>query len=228
MFPLGGVLLPHQVLPLHVFEPRYRDMVRDVLEGDREFGVCLIAKGHEVGGEDVRTDWGAVARVLQAEELEDGRWLVVTVGTRRFDVEEWLDDDPYPRARIVELDEPVPMPIATEQRSVIQRQLRRVLAMMAEMGLEAAPATTDLADDPLAASFQASVLAPVGPMDKLRLLRAEDAETRFDVLAELLSAVEEQQALELAMLGQQDGPIDASSLDDDPGSGDDDPSGDDG
>ena len=66
MFPLGSVLLPSMVLPLHVFEPRYRALVRDVLDGDGEFGVCLISRGHEVGGDDVRTDVGTVARVHEA------------------------------------------------------------------------------------------------------------------------------------------------------------------
>ncbi|MET1002223.1 MAG: LON peptidase substrate-binding domain-containing protein, partial [Acidimicrobiia bacterium] len=50
MFPLGSVLFPHALLPLHVFEPRYRVMMRHCLEGDKEFGVVLIERGSEVGG----------------------------------------------------------------------------------------------------------------------------------------------------------------------------------
>jgi len=74
MFPLGMVLLPTMVVPIHVFEPRYRKMAGDCLAGDREFGVVLIERGSEVGGGDVRTDVGTVARIIEAQEFPDGRW----------------------------------------------------------------------------------------------------------------------------------------------------------
>jgi Lon protease-like protein len=101
MFPLGTVLLPFAHLPLHIFEPRYRALVKDVLAGDGEFGVVLIERGQEVGGGDVRFGVGTVAKVLQTAELPDGRWLLDAVGTERFRVTEWLPDDPYPLAMVV-------------------------------------------------------------------------------------------------------------------------------
>ncbi len=107
MFPLGTVLFPYALLPLHVFEPRYRVMVRRVMEGDHEFGVVLIERGSEVGGGDVRFDTGTIARVVQAAELPDGRYALATVGMSRARVLRWLADDPYPQAEVVELaDEP--------------------------------------------------------------------------------------------------------------------------
>jgi uncharacterized protein len=66
MFPLGTVLFPHALLPLHVFEPRYRLMTRRVLAGDGELGVVLIERGSEVGGGDTRFGVGTVARVVRA------------------------------------------------------------------------------------------------------------------------------------------------------------------
>ena len=68
MFPLGTVLFPYAVLPLHVFEPRYRVMTRRCLDGDREFGVVLIERGSEVGGGDVRFGVGTIARIVQVAE----------------------------------------------------------------------------------------------------------------------------------------------------------------
>ena len=65
MFPLGTVLLPGAVLPLHVFEPRYRALVADCLAGEQEFGVVLIERGSEVGGVDVRRDIATVARIVE-------------------------------------------------------------------------------------------------------------------------------------------------------------------
>src|SRR5438477_8255812 len=105
MFPLGTVLLPYAHLPLHIFEPRYRALVKDVLAGDGEFGVVLIERGHEVGGGDARFPVGTVARVVQTAELPDGRWLVDAVGTERFRVTEWLPEDPYPQALIEPVDD---------------------------------------------------------------------------------------------------------------------------
>ncbi len=101
MFPLGSVLLPGVVLPLHVFEPRYQQLVRDCLEtAEHEFGVVLIDRGSEVGGGDSRLAVGVVARMLQVAAMDDGRFALVTVGTRRIRVIQWLPDDPYPRAEV--------------------------------------------------------------------------------------------------------------------------------
>ena len=104
MFPLGMVLFPSLFLPLHVFEPRYRVLARHCMDGNREFGVVLIERGSEVGGNDVRTSVGTVAQIVDATELDDGRWVLGTVGTRRVRVHEWLTDDPYPRADVDDWD----------------------------------------------------------------------------------------------------------------------------
>ena len=112
MFPLGSVLLPSMVLPLHVFEPRYRAMVRDCLEGDREFGVTLIERGSEVGGGDQRSLVGTLAQIVRAQPFPDGRWALLVAGTERITVTEWLPDDPYPRADIEPYPDPAPGPDA--------------------------------------------------------------------------------------------------------------------
>ena len=106
MFPLGTVLFPYALLPLHVFEPRYRMMMNHVLAGDREFGVVLIERGSEVGGGDTRFDVATIARVVQSSELPDGRFALATVGMRRVRVVRWLADDPYPRAEVAALVDP--------------------------------------------------------------------------------------------------------------------------
>ena len=96
MFPLGTVLFPGALLPLHVFEERYRQLVKDCLAGEPEFGVVLIDRGHEVGGGDVRREVGTVARILEVAELPDGRYFLQAAGVRRIRVQAWLDDAPYP------------------------------------------------------------------------------------------------------------------------------------
>lgn len=189
MFPLGTVLLPGGVLPLHVFEPRYRALVRDCLAGDARFGVVLIERGSEVGGGDVRTDLGTMAGIVDAQELPDGRWHLVTVGLHRIRIERWLDDDPYPRAEVAAWPDPEPPdPEALRDRvGAVVGQLRRVLALAAEAGEPAAPATVELADEPAVAALQAASLAPLGPLDRQRLLAAPDVGARLDQLEVLLT-----------------------------------------
>ena len=77
MFPLSAVLFPHATMPLHVFEPRYRQLMRDCLAGDARFGVVLIARGPEVGGGDERNRYGTRGIITEAAELTDGRWVEV-------------------------------------------------------------------------------------------------------------------------------------------------------
>ena len=126
MFPLGTVLFPHALLPLHVFEPRYRVMTEHVLRGDGEFGVVLIERGSEVGGGDTRFDVGTVARVVRAQELPDGGYALATVGIRRVRVERWLPDDPYPQAEVVELADAARSPATTAGlRARARRRARR-------------------------------------------------------------------------------------------------------
>lgn len=172
MFPLGSVLVPTMVLPLHVFEPRYRLLVRDCLDGTPEFGVVLIQRGSEVGGGDVRTDVGTVARMVEAAEMPDGRFALHCVGTRRIRVLRWLEDEPYPRAEVEDWpDEPGPPdddPTALRAEAITV--LRRALALQAEVGDPAPPATTPVDEDPEAASHQVAALAPVGPLDRQALL----------------------------------------------------------
>lgn len=193
MFPLGSVLVPSMVLPLHVFEERYRQMVRDCLAGTPEFGVVLIARGSEVGGGDVRTEVGTVARMVEAAELPDGRFALHCVGTRRIRVRRWREDDPYPRAEVVDWpDEPDGTAAErTEERERALVELRRALGLQAELGEPAPPVTVEVDDDPEVASHQISALAPIGPLDRQRLLEVPTTAGRLAVAqAVLLDAIE--------------------------------------
>lgn len=191
MFPLGTVLVPSAGLPLHVFEPRYRALTKDCMAGDREFGVVLIERGSEVGGGDIRSMVGTVARIVEAEELPDGRWALIAVGTRRIRVRTWLDDDPYPRADVEDWPDPTPGPDHSELLDAAITRLRRALALAAEAGDEAAPATIELADDPIVAGYQALAVAPIGALDRHLLLQADSPEGRLRGLsARLEEAIE--------------------------------------
>jgi len=197
MFPLGTVLMPHMVLPLHIFEPRYRTMFRDLMDGDREFGVVQIARGHEVGGGEVRGDVGTIARVLQAEELDDGRWVAVTVGTRRLRVTDWFPDDPYPQAGVLELAEDGVDTATVAQRDALVPRLRRLLALRSELGDDTVPSTFDVADDVAMSCWQLLVLTPMSDHDAQRLLRIDGWDDRLRAYADVLTELEETGDLEL-------------------------------
>ncbi len=201
MFPLGTVLFPHAPLPLHLFEDRYRALAETCLRGDGRFGVVLIERGFEVGGGDQRFGVGTVARIVEAARTPDGRYLLATVGTERFRVRKWLDDDPFPRAEIEVLGEPKRVAAdAGGRRTEVQRLLGRVLAMSAELGDRAAPVgAAALDDDPVRASFEAAARAPIGPLDAQRLLELDDPTERFDHLGALLTDAAE--VLELRLAG---------------------------
>jgi Lon protease-like protein len=196
MFPLGTVLVPGMVLPLHVFEPRYRRMVNDSrTHHDNTFGVVLIERGSEVGGGDVRTDVGTLARILRAEELPDGRWILGVLGIHRIRVDRWLPDDPYPRAEIQEWAEQLQEPPeageeagegSANDRAEVTILLRRAAALRREMGEPAQPLDLELADDPVVAGYQAAVVAPLGPADRQALLAAPTVPARWRLLRELL------------------------------------------
>jgi uncharacterized protein len=188
MFPLGTVLFPHALLPLQVFEARYRVMAEACLTGDGEFGVVLIERGSEVGGGDTRFGVGTVARILEAGRFPDGRYLLATTGTRRLRVRRWLPEEPYPRAEVELLDEPPPSGDAAGARTEVERALAHVSELRAQLGEgPSAPPALHLDDDPVQASFEAAAAAGLGPLDAQRLLELDDAGARLQSLAELLA-----------------------------------------
>lgn len=187
VFPLGTVLFPHAVLPLHVFEPRYRALTRDVLDGDQEFGVVLIERGNEVGGGDVRFDVGTMAHIVQASELPAGRFALAVVGVQRFRVERFLPDQPYPRAEIVELVEP---PVPAEAGAMVETvvaALGEVRALFARLQRLADAPVVRVSPDPEQAAFEVAALAALGPLDAQRVLELPDTSARLRALLEHLS-----------------------------------------
>lgn len=111
LFPLGTVLYPGLVLPLNIFEERYRQLVRDLVAGPepRQFGVIAIREGRETGvtGVSALYEVGCLAAVREITELPDGRYELATVGTDRFRLHTIDESLPYLRGEIELLDEPV-------------------------------------------------------------------------------------------------------------------------
>jgi Lon protease-like protein len=183
MFPLGAVLFPFVHLPLHVFEPRYRALVKDCLKTRSEFGVVLIERGHEVGGGDERFSVGTVAHIVESAEFPDGRWALSTVGTRRVRIGTWLPDDPYPVALAADL--PDSGDVDPDALAEADKAVRRALALKAELDEPAAPVSVRVDDEPHIAAWQLPAIAPLSPIDQQRLLEQDDAGARLRLLTEL-------------------------------------------
>jgi Lon protease-like protein len=198
IFPLGSVLVPTAVLPLHIFEPRYLALMEDLTGAELgtplitpEFGVVGIERGHEVGGGEVRARVGTVTRLVEAGKFADGRWMVVVVGVGRFRVEEWLPDDPYPLARVEDLAESTWDGSDTVALTELQDRTRRVLEMAVEADEVEGPVEVVWSDDPVSAAWQVCALAPIGAFDRQQLLEAAPVSGRLEMLAEQLAGVEE-------------------------------------
>ncbi len=187
MFPLGSVLFPGAVLPLQVFESRYRALVADVTQADGRFGVVLINRGHEVGGGDERTQVGTIAEIVRNGEAEDGRILLVAVGRERIRITEWLEDDPYPQAMVEPfVDGEIGDDIETALRRTAAAR-RKLLALAIEMGAYGQNLDMDLPDDPNAAVWSLCEAAPMGSFDRQQLLEISDARERLRVLEKMMA-----------------------------------------
>lgn len=190
MFPLGTVLFPGTVLPLHVFEPRYRALVVDCLRGQREFGVVLIERGSEVGGGEVRTNLGTITRIVDVAPLPGGRYALTTVGIRRIRITEWLPDDPYPRAVVEEWPDD-DLPVDPARLAEVERAVRRTAALATELGDPTVSPASEIDAEPTMASYHLSHLAPLGPADRQALLAAPGPAARLELLATFVADAEE-------------------------------------
>ena len=189
MFPLGSVLLPYLPLRLRVFEQRYLIMLNDLLQGGvAEFGTVLIERGQEVGGGEQRFGYGTVAEITGLGTA-DGVVGLVAEGRERFRVEEWLPEEPHPRAEVTLLP-----PLAWEESSApllaqAQERVRRTLSLASEFRDDVWPAGIETSDDPLRAAWQLAGIAPLGPMDQLKLLRAATVD---GLLTDLIQMVDDE------------------------------------
>ncbi len=199
MFPLQRTLLPTEPLPLHVFEPRYRELTRHCLETDRLFGVALIMRGSEVGvdPDQERSAAATLARIEEAQALDGGRWLLQVTGVARLRIHGWLHEAPYPRALTEPWADPPASPADARDRiDTIVATFDR-LAVALESPSDGSRANRRhsidagmLSSEPATASFQLCAAAPLGELDRLRLLGAAGTLDRLDILVELLGELE--------------------------------------
>ncbi len=197
LFPLPGtVLLPGGLLPLHVFEPRYRLMARAAVDGERLIAMAHLRPGYEADYEGAPeiAPHVCVGRVLMDDALPDGRWNLLLLGLRRARV---LSEDrsrPYRVATVEVLEDPARDPERERALALaLARLLRRIPDDLVRDPQRRAVVLQKLARTPAPGGLAFGTLLDLaadalllGVVDRQRLLAAHDAEPRLEALAEVL------------------------------------------
>ncbi len=183
LFPLGSVLYPGLVLPLHVFEDRYRQLVADLLAGPEpgQFGVVAIRHGRETGIDGVSAlyETGCTAELQRVEPYEDGRFDLVTVGVQRFRLLGLREQDPYFSGDVEWLPDEVGDKAETALAlGAVQQSFRSYLALLADRG-GAHVTIPEMPDEPLLMSYLVAAAIVVDLPVKQRLLEEPDAHHRL-------------------------------------------------
>lgn len=207
MFPLGSVLFPSMPLTLRIFEERYLKLLGDLMSSDTpEFGVVLVSRGSEVGGGEQRMMIGTVASVTEIGTTDEFLGLE-SFGSRRFRVNDWLPDDPYPIADIEFIPDLIWEDSLMPARVHLESQVRTLLSLASEFGELVFGADIDLSDDPMSAAWQLAGILPIGELDRFDLLSSQSAE---ELLAQAYSIATSGIETVRAMLAS-DGEPDASA-----------------
>ena len=176
------MLFPGAALNLHIFEPRYKQMVSECLEGGEAFGVCLIRDGDEAGDPDVMPyEVGTTAEIGDVTQLENGRYYISTVGKRRFRVERVVAREPFLVVEVSYLPEDEVEDVRTIEGLVgeIRDVFNDYLRMLVEFsGMKA---DIEFPDDPVDASFLIGDALQVADSMKQRLLELSSTEQRLTV-----------------------------------------------
>jgi hypothetical protein len=187
LFPIAGaILFPRAQLPLHIFEPRYREMVRDAVDGD---GHIAIVQPQLVEVEDDRQQplfpVGCLGEIVGLEELDDGRFNIILSGSNRFRLLGEVKLDTSYRVGdldIAAFDDREPKPLAMVERAEVEREARR---LGDSLGLAVDWSAVSRLDD----EMLVNAIAQVAPFDisaKQALLEAETLEIRADLLVQLM------------------------------------------
>lgn len=193
IFPLPLVLFPGVPQSLHIFEPRYRQLLADCLNADRRFGIVYVAADTPppapVDPEPAPGESGCIARIDKTEALPDGRANIVTQGERRFVLRGWMTTDRLYRVAEVEEfdDEPEDAAEVAGLATDVREQFARVVDALGVLTDRESPAPPPvLPDDPQHLSFHVAAALELEPAVKLQLLQSRSTTARLRRLAALL------------------------------------------
>lgn len=185
LFPLNIVLFPGMVLPLHIFEPRYRLMVKRCLEQAAVFGVVLVRPGCPQGRERPHRV-GTIARIMTAERLSDGRFNLLTEGGKRFSILEERHDEPYLVGLVEELSDSQAEPevvamLQCKAKDLFRRYIRVMLAVAGREQLR-----LDLPDEAEDLSYLIGYCLDLTDTEKQQLLELTSTTRRLELEIDIL------------------------------------------
>lgn len=175
-FPVGSVLMPYMPVELRVFEPRYLNLMGELMTADMPmFGIPLFGpEGDAVGAPAVLTV-GTVARIDDFGMTDDFMGITGT-GTRRYVVTNWLEPAPYPRAEVEFLPDLMWEDRLDSRRMQLELEVRSLLARAGTFGQLLWEADTEVSEDPVASVWQLAGMLPVHPAELHTLLASETLE----------------------------------------------------
>lgn len=193
LFPLGVVLFPGTPQLLHIFEPRYRQMLADCLEGDRRFGLSFVSSDGHTDPEPQPGDVGCVASVRESRLLADGRSNILAVGEERYVLREYLQADVPYRMALVETfdDDDLAAPQIDELATQARAQFARFLSGMHMLSDRPDP-PVQLEGPPQAMSFQIAAALELEGEAKQELLELRSTNDRLRRLLRLLRTLNEE------------------------------------
>ncbi len=204
LFPLNAVLFPGMVLPLHIFEERYKAMIGDCVERNEPFGIVLIREGKEVGEPAEPFQVGTSALITRVERLAEGRMNILTRGHRRFETTEIVQQRPHVVGRVRYLEEPVGE-VAPELISEVSDQYTELIRKLSTLG-GGWSANVDVPQDPVTLSYSAAANLELPGQARQELLESPAAAGRLQRLLPFLKRTNEALEEELAKRNPFRGP----------------------
>ena len=186
LFPLQTVLFPGADLPLQVFEPRYREMLRDCMAGDRKFGVALIKSGDEVGGKAEPFSVGTIARIMEIGSPRRGAIPIKVTGEQRFRALSFNYVHAYMSAEVEMIeDDPADVPQEEAVSAALDATRRYLRSVLAAQG--AFKPDLEVPSDPSQLSYFMGMAAAAAPVRSLQtILEAERITERLQAGIALL------------------------------------------
>jgi len=186
LFPLGTVLFPHMPMSLHIFEERYKAMMRDCRRASTTFGIVAIRSGPETGGGAVPYDVGTLAQLDEIEELPDGGYNLVVVGASRFHIDGYSNRRPYLVGSVHYLQD-IPATAQDTERlaAAVTAAFRGYAGQLRGIGQED-PVEFGLPSDPELLSYLVAAAMQVETAQRQRLLEIDGTAERLAACLRLL------------------------------------------